>query len=151
MCDFQQPGNSEFTATRWAPGTSRCALAGGCPSEGPVLPPRSVPCVPAGKAAASWAALPSAQPGLSTQGLFLILAAFLRDVFILQGPVMSSATFTSLWVNGASVEELRWLPGSRLVSKHAAQCWLFSRPCPACKLQPFGQVTNGAAGMQEAL
>lgn len=33
----------------------------------------------------------------------------------------------------------------------AAQRWLFSRPWPARELQPFGQVTTGAAGMQEAL
>lgn len=72
----------------------RCVLAGGCPSDADaVLSHHSVPRVPAIKPASMWAALLNAQPGLSTQGLFIILAAFWHDVSILQGALVSFATF----------------------------------------------------------
>lgn len=76
----------------WPPGVSRCVLAGGCPSQATVLLHHSVPCVSAFKPTSMWAALLNDQPGLSTQGLYIILAAFSHDVSILQGPVMSFAT-----------------------------------------------------------
>lgn len=77
----------------WAPCVPCCVLAGGCPSEAAALPHHSILLVPAIKPTSTWTALLDAQPGLSTQGLFIILAACSHDVTILQGPVVSFSTF----------------------------------------------------------
>lgn len=56
-------------------------------------PHRPIPHASAINPPSPWAALLGAHPGPSTLGLFIILTAFSHDLGILQGPVVSFATF----------------------------------------------------------
>lgn len=64
-----------------------------------------------------WAALLGAHHGPSTLGLFIIVAAFSHDIGILQGPVMSFATFyVTLNKSSQHLEAvMAYLLGRRLV------------------------------------